>query len=126
MHGSAVIEDEAGIFTRSGAQATPERLQPANFALSWPGVDDAANIAVEPGNQHPYTDDDFCGASFEAVNDGLAFFSRRICSHNLCIYASLVKLNSQKISVVYVDAERDCRQVPAVLQPVLDDIAHQR
>ena len=60
------------------------------------------------------------------MNDGLAFFRRRFCSHNLCIYASLVKLNSQKISVVYVDAERDCRQVPAVLQPVLDDIAHQR
>lgn len=37
-----------------------------------------------------------------------------------------VKLDCQVIGVGYVDAESDGRQIPAILQPVLYDVAHQR
>jgi len=126
VNGAAVIEYETGLFARGGAQATPERLQPANFALCGPGVDNAANITVEARHQNAHTNDDFRCTCFKAVNDGLTLIHWSVCGHNLSVNTRLVKLDCQEIGVGYVDAECDCRQVTAILQPVLYDVAHQR
>ena len=109
MHGAAVIEDKAGLFTRCGAQPTPESLQPANFAFCWPGVDDATNVTIESGYQNAHTNDDFRCTGFKAVNDGLALIYRSVGGHYLSVNTRQVKLDCQIIGVSYVDAESDGR-----------------
>jgi hypothetical protein len=56
------------------SQSAAKRLQPADFTLCRPGVDNAANIAIKTGYQNTNTDDYFCGASLEAMNHHLPFF----------------------------------------------------
>ncbi|SVJ78647.1 Uncharacterised protein [Klebsiella pneumoniae] len=109
MHSATVIKNQAGIFPGCSSQSAAKRLQPADFTLCRPGVDNAANIAIKTGYQNTNTDDYFCGASLEAMNHHLPFFVGCFCDHDLSINTRLVKLHGYKVCVSLVNAERHRR-----------------
>ncbi|SVN00724.1 Uncharacterised protein [Klebsiella pneumoniae] len=120
-----MVEDQTGVLPGRSTQSATKRLQPANFALCRPGVNDATNIAVEAGHQHTNADNDFCGASLEPVNDEVAFIGWCLGNHNLSVNACAVELQGDKVGMILIDAERYSRQVTTISKPVINDIAHQ-
>lgn len=85
-----MIEDQAGILTRRTAKPGTDTLNPPGFLFSGSGIDYVARIAVEIGHQHTHGYEDFCRASFEAVDHYLPLVVGSFRCHDFCVYPALL------------------------------------
>ncbi len=122
---ACVVEDDEPVFSRRGAQATPDHLNEQDPALGRSRHDDAPRVEVNAGREDADVANHARFARLEAGERSLPVLARGQPVHVLRCDAGLDEALGDVLGVPAIHAEAERRPSLAVCDPGFDDIAYE-